>query len=213
MTWAQMLNSNDVGQRLSSSMSNIKLNQNISPAEIQAKIAAHDVKNKDNAQNANAPQAQTQQTAQQNTQTQDTYQAQNTTQNSNAQYQTYQAAPQYQPVQYSQAQYYQPQVQTYSYPVQYQQPQYQTMPSYTYQPVQYQGQANTQASLANTGAVNAYGAQAQAPVQSGQNLNVSTAQAPTDSTTQGQAPQMPTPQVQQTTNTAQTQGLDGTTQG
>ena len=41
MTWAEKLNSCSMGQKLSNSMQNIKLDTNISPAEIQAKIAAH----------------------------------------------------------------------------------------------------------------------------------------------------------------------------
>ena len=55
MTWAQTLNSSNVGNMLSNSMQNIKLDSNVSESEIQAKIAINEAKNKktNNKENAN----------------------------------------------------------------------------------------------------------------------------------------------------------------
>lgn len=140
MSWANTFNSGVTASGLSSKMNNIQLNQNISPAEIQAKINSHQgiTSQNEQAQIQNG-QAQAQTTAStQSVQPQPQTYAQPQTQAvyNTPQPQYQQTYPQYQPVySYPQAQYAQPVYQQpqYAQPV-YQQTQY-TQPQYqqTYQ--------------------------------------------------------------------------------
>ena len=78
MSWAQTLNSSNVGQALSNNMQSIKLSTDVSDAEIKAKVAIEEAKNKktdnkeeNNTQNQqvqNQPQAQAQTQVQPQTQ-------------------------------------------------------------------------------------------------------------------------------------------------
>ncbi len=139
MSWAQTLNSNSMGMKISNQMNGIHLNNTISQSEIQSLMTKHGVYRQNSTPlfQGNYPQ-QNGQVAQPN------------------QYQQvqYQQPQQYQPVQYQQPIQYQPvqyQPVQYSEPNQYQQVQYQQPQQY--QPVQYQ-----QAQYTNN-AINGYAAQ------------------------------------------------------
>lgn len=175
MTWADTFNSCDNGRKLSNSMKNIKLDNNISPVKVQALAKKY-------APSAYVvPQMQT--TAQ-------------ITPNQTVQFQPYTATPQYHPVQYSQAQFYQPQMPIGSY--QNNQVQYQAPSCYSYPPVSQQTPNYTSGTpMTTSNAINAYSYQAQAPVQYGQNLNVSTDTTAAQAVNSGaQQVSMPTPSVQ-----------------
>lgn len=175
MTWADTFNTYDTGHKLSESMKNIKLDSNVSPAEIQAAVKKYSgaATNVSGALQAQAT-AQMQMAP-----------------NQAVQFQPYTATSQYQPVQYNQAQYYPMQTPAYNYsPVatsymqtgqqtQFQPytaaPQYQAPPCYSYPPISQQIPSYTAgAPMTTSNAINAYSYQAQAPVQSGQNLNITT---------------------------------------
>ena len=177
MTWAEKLNSCSMGQKLSNSMQNIKLDTNISPAEIQAKIAAHCpnlAAQKDNTSPENMSDLQPAQGVQ--TQPQPALSAQiPQMQTQPIQYQPYQyqiPQMQTQPIQYQAYQYQVPQPIQTTAPVTAQQPvpvSYQTAPQYQQLPQAY--------SLPNTSAANApsaYTNQAQPQAQAGGQLNVMT---------------------------------------
>jgi len=173
MSYAESLNSSKVGQNITKSMENIKLSNQVSPAEVQSMLYKFNGQDKKQAQKTDSFTLNNQMQSQniQTYQAQPNYQVQQGNIN-------YQAQPNYNYQNYQQAPYQTSQIQAQNY-----QPQISQAPAYPQNaPMQYQNYQMTNSYplvqtannyTASTNAINAYSAQNQ-PQTSGQNLNVTT---------------------------------------